>query len=159
MSADAGRPPTWIRAGVVLRSSEGFAAIERVRSGLTYFTLPGGGVEPGETSEEAAAREAYEELGVVVKIVGLVATVHFRENTQLYYLAELVSGEFGSGTGAEMDSPADSPAGSYRAVWIPQHQLAVRDLKPVAIAAALRAAIDPDSLMADWLARPTVFEE
>jgi 8-oxo-dGTP diphosphatase len=152
----SGKAPAWIRAGVVLRSPEGFAAIERVRGELAYFTLPGGRIEPGETAEEAAAREAYEELGVVVKIVGLVATVNFRESIQLYYLAEAVGGEFGTGTGEEMDSPAGSEAGTYRAVWVRPEQ---PDLKPQPIADALSATPDPDALLVDWLAQPVVFDE
>lgn len=156
MSGAAGSLSTWIRAGVVLRSSEGIAAIERIRGDLTYYVLPGGRLEPGETSEDAAQREAYEELGVVVKLVGLVATVHFRDNTQLYYLAEIVSGEFGTGTGEEMDSPADSPVGTYRAVWVPADQ---PDLKPQPIATALAATTDPDALLATWLTQPPVFDE
>ncbi|MEU0092032.1 NUDIX domain-containing protein [Kribbella sp. NPDC006257] len=152
----SGAASSWVRAGVILRSSAGIAAIERIRGGLVYFTLPGGRVEPGETAEEAAQREAYEELGVVVKLVGLVATVQFRENTQLYYLAEPVSGEFGTGAGEEMDSPADSPAGTYRAVWVPPGQ---PELKPAPIAAALSAGPDLDQLLATWLTQPPAFTE
>lgn len=29
-----------------------------------YFAIPGGGIEPGETLEDAVYREAYEELGI-----------------------------------------------------------------------------------------------
>jgi ADP-ribose pyrophosphatase YjhB (NUDIX family) len=146
----------WIRAGVVLRSPAGIAAIERIRGDLVYFTLPGGRVEPGETPEEAAQREAYEELGVVVKLLGLVATVNFRESTQLYYLADLVSGDFGTGTGEEMDSPANSPAGTYRAVWVPPTQ---PNLKPQPIAEALSSAPDLEALLASWLTEPVILDE
>jgi 8-oxo-dGTP pyrophosphatase MutT (NUDIX family) len=34
-----------------------------------FFTFPGGGVNPGESFEEAATREAFEEAGARVKIV------------------------------------------------------------------------------------------
>ena len=147
---------SWIRAGVVFLSADVIAAIERIRGDLVYFTLPGGRLEPGETPEEAARREAYEELGVVVKLVGLVATVNFHESIQLYYLAEIVSGEFGTGTGEEMDSPADSPAGTYRAVWVPPDQ---PELKPAPIADALSASPDLDQLLAAWLTQPPTFTE
>ena len=35
----------------------------------------------------------------------------------------MLGGEFGTGTGEEMDSPAESEAGSYRPVWLPLEQL------------------------------------
>ncbi len=34
------------------------------------FTLPGGVVEPGETLEQAALREMFEEVGVTARIIG-----------------------------------------------------------------------------------------
>ena len=148
-----------IRAGIVLMSGEGVAAIERVRDGMTYHVLPGGQVEDGESLPEAARREAHEELGVLVKIRGPVAVVHFGNSTQHYFLAELIGGEFGTGAGPEMESPAESEHGSYRAVWLPVRDLVVRRLKPEPIAAALAAAPDPEWLMDGWLETPTAFDE
>jgi 8-oxo-dGTP pyrophosphatase MutT (NUDIX family) len=148
-----------IRAGVVLRSLAGLAAIERVRDGMTYHVLPGGQVDPGETPAEAARREAHEELGLIVSVGGLLAMVHFDGSVQQYFLAEVLGGQFGTGTGEEMSSPSGSERGSYRAVWLSPDQLVVRDLRPRGIAAALQAAADPDRLLDGWLAAPVVIDE
>jgi 8-oxo-dGTP diphosphatase len=42
------------------------------------YTLPGGHLEKNETFQEALIREAREELGIVVELIGLVTI--YREN-------------------------------------------------------------------------------
>lgn len=60
------------RAAVILLNAAGeVALIERRRDGLHYFLFPGGAVETGETVEQAAVREAAEELGLRVAIARL----------------------------------------------------------------------------------------
>jgi len=86
------------------------ALIRRVRAGLTYYLFPGGGIENGETPEAAASREAHEELGLIVELERLFAVAHFGVSEQYYYLAHVVRGEFGTGTGTELVS--DAVAGS-----------------------------------------------
>lgn len=148
-----------IRAGIVLLSRHGVAAIERVRDGRTYHVLPGGQVEDGESLPEAARRETHEELGVLVKIRGLVAVVNFGTSTQHYFLAESIGGEFGAGDGPEMGSSAESEAGSYRAVWLPVGDLLAHELKPKPVASMLDNAPDPAWLLDGWLESPVVFDE
>ncbi|MEU4395541.1 NUDIX domain-containing protein [Kribbella sp. NPDC023855] len=148
-----------IRAGIVLPTTLGVAAIERVRDGITYYVLPGGQLEDGETPPEAAVRESHEELGLIVRVEDLVAVVNFRGSTQYYYRAEPLGGEFGTGAGEEMASPASSKAGSYRPVWLDPQQLAVLDVRPPAIAAALAATPDTARLLGDWARRPLVVDE
>ena len=114
------------RAGIVLIEDHKVALIERHRAGLDYFVFPGGGVEEGETLEQGAVREAMEELGVEVSLKQKVAVIHFYQSTQHYFLAERISGEFGSGIGEEY-SDADPDEGVYVPVWmrideLPQHE-------------------------------------
>lgn len=148
-----------IRAGVVLLTPDGVAAIERVREGRTYHVLPGAQVEDGESPAEAARREVYEELGLLVKIRNAVAVVHFGDSTQHYFTAEVIGGEFGTGDGAEFASAADSERGSYRAVWLPLPELSAHDLRPRPIAVALEGAPDPRWLLDGWTVTPVVIDE
>jgi len=113
------------RAGIVLIEDDKVALIERHRAGLDYFVFPGGGVDEGETPQQAAIREAMEELGVEVAIKQKVAVIHFGQSTQIYFLAERVGGEFGSGTGEEYTDadPNDPDEGIYIPVWMPIDEL------------------------------------
>ena len=133
-----------IRAGVVLIEDGKVALIERHRAGLDYFVFPGGGVDEGETSEQAAVREAMEELGVEVRIKQKVAVIHFDQSMQVYFLVERISGEFGSGTGEEFtDADPDDPfEGSYVAIWMPVQELSIREnVYPVAMAQLVVKAV------------------
>ena len=147
-----------IRAGVVLLTGDGLAAIERVRDGRTYHVLPGGQVEDGESPAEAARREVHEELGLLVKILDAVAVVHFGDSTQHYFTAEVIGGEFGTGDGPEY-SLGTTERGTYRPVWLPLPELTARDLRPGPIAAALEGAPDPWWLLDGWTVTPVVIDE
>ena len=62
-----------------------------------FYLLPGGKVEAGETDEQAAVREAMEEIGVGVSLKGLFTELleHSKVNNQMVrfklYNAELLS--------------------------------------------------------------------
>ncbi|MCS7011556.1 MAG: NUDIX domain-containing protein [Anaerolineales bacterium] len=128
------------RAAIILIQDDRVALIERHRQGLHYFTLPGGHVDEGETPEQAAVREAYEELGLHVIPIRLVAQIGWRGHWQYYYLGEIVGGEFGSGTGEEILTPHPEK-GSYHPVWMPISELPHQPVKPPEIVPLLLRAL------------------
>jgi 8-oxo-dGTP diphosphatase len=115
-----------IRAGIVLIQDGKVALIERHRAGLDYFVFPGGGTNEGETPEQAAIREAMEELGVEVAIKQKISEIQFGlKSRQVYFLAEQTGGEFGTGVGEEYtdSDPNDPDEGIYAPIWMPIDEL------------------------------------
>jgi 8-oxo-dGTP diphosphatase len=145
------------RAGIILIEDDKIALIERHRAGMDYFVFPGGGVDEGETPEQGAVREAFEELGIEVGIKKKVAIIHFDQSIQVYYLVEHVSGEFGTGTGEEFtDSDPDNPEeGIYIPIWMPINELPQHEkVFPESVAKLLLKA-----RTAGWPDEPVVFDE
>ena len=58
--------PVRHRATAIIRKDDKFLLFHRIKPGHDYFMFPGGGVEEGETVEEALKREVKEELKVSV---------------------------------------------------------------------------------------------
>ena len=54
------------------------------------WTIPGGNVESGESFEEAAIRETFEETGVKTKIVGLYKIFHFKHVNETRLVEEWI---------------------------------------------------------------------
>lgn len=117
-----------VRGAVVIVADGKVALIERVNDRGTYYVFPGGGVEPGETVRDAAIREAYEELGLTVRLGELLCIVHFADD-QYYFAAHVLAGTFGTGRGKELLA-ADSKSGSYRPVWLPLAEFAQHQVYP-----------------------------
>jgi 8-oxo-dGTP diphosphatase len=99
----AGRPP---RPGayVVVVSASWDVAVVRVGADVW---LPGGGIQPGETPEDAARREVLEETGLTVELVSGMGEAHEYHEVRgkpvhrlaHYFTARVVS----SGVGVEPD--------------------------------------------------------
>jgi 8-oxo-dGTP diphosphatase len=121
------------RAAIVLLQDDKIALVERYRAGLHYFTFPGGHVEPGEKPEQAAIREAKEELGLDISIQRLVAEIWWHNQPQYYYLVVAYGGKFGTGKGKEMHHPLPEK-GSYQPVWVSVQDLLDLSVLPRSLA-------------------------
>lgn len=88
----------FVVAGAIIKDGKVFAA-QRGASGKTAFKweFPGGKINPGETPEQALARELVEELSINVKVHELIySVVDEYEDVILHidtYKCSLLSGE------------------------------------------------------------------
>ncbi|WP_155591827.1 NUDIX hydrolase [Lysinibacillus cavernae] len=125
------------RSSVVIVENNMVALIRRERNGKVYYVFPGGGIKENEKPEDAARREALEELGVIVKVEECIAQVEFNGN-QYFFLSEIVGGEFGTGQGEEFtDKYKDR--GTYLPVWIGIEKMLSMDVKPQEVALKIQS--------------------
>ena len=115
-----------MRGAVVIIENNKVALIRREKAGRTYYVFPGGKQENGETTEQCAKREAFEELGVEVEIGELITQVPFN-GMQSYFYAKIIGGQFGTGQGEEF---TDTASGSYLPVWMELENLRALDVIP-----------------------------
>lgn len=120
------------RSSVILIENKKVALIKRIRDGSVYYVFPGGGIEKGETPEDAVKREAKEELGVEVKIIECLAEVEFN-GTQYFFLSEMIGGTFGTGQGEEY-TEGTRGRGEYLPIWVDIERLSSLDVKPKEVA-------------------------
>jgi len=63
--------PIRVRSAVLLLQGETVLLVRHRKGSQTYWLLPGGGVDFGETAPEAARREVAEETGLEVEVADL----------------------------------------------------------------------------------------
>lgn len=114
------------RGAAIIVQEGKIALIKRIREDETYYVFPGGGIEEGETPEEATKREIFEELGVHIKVEHLIAKVEYK-GTEYYFNADIVGGVFGSGKAEEFEM---KDRGIYIPLRLPIYELEKVNIKP-----------------------------
>lgn len=84
--------PRHTARGIVITGDK-LLLMERWRPGMHYFSIPGGGIEHGETAEECVRREILEETGVEVRVCRQVLEMRDGDVVHQIFLCEYVSGE------------------------------------------------------------------
>ncbi|MEV0887414.1 NUDIX domain-containing protein [Streptomyces microflavus] len=116
-------PPVRVRAGAIL-IRDGHLLLIRFQApdeDGPYYEIPGGGVEAGETPEEAAVRELREETGLFGSVGREVARVWKGGRYEHYFL---MTAEGRIGPPETLDTYGGTP------VWIPVAELPATPLWP-----------------------------
>lgn len=84
-----------ISMAIITAEGKALMIRRREREGKLLWAFPGGGIEPGETAEQAAVRETLEEVALEVKAVRVLGDrVHPQTGRHMTYVAcELLDGE------------------------------------------------------------------
>ena len=70
-----------VRAVSIVVNNDTILLIHRKSDGKDYYTFPGGGVETGETLEQAVVRELYEETSLRAEIDKLLYIHEYDDNS------------------------------------------------------------------------------
>ncbi len=102
------------------------------QKGLFVWGLPGGGMEPGETQEETAHREAFEETGLKIRLMPTKFKRNF-EDSPVYKRAVTFIAVPVDGIAVLGEEPEEEMKDYYALTGIKWQDLSDRDLTPLAI--------------------------
>jgi 8-oxo-dGTP diphosphatase len=79
---------------MAIMANDQILLVRQTYRGQLVWTLPGGGIEPGETPAEAAVRETKEEVNLDVKVLRLLYQGPRLSGEGMYYcyLGQIISG-------------------------------------------------------------------
>jgi 8-oxo-dGTP diphosphatase len=127
------------RSAVLVIRDQSVLLIERIKAGRPpYYVLPGGGIETGETPEEAAKREMKEELGVEVSVSARELDVQQKDRKTWILRAILRS----KNEPAWQEDQLQTSDNCYRAVWLPISHLNSSEVYPASAAEVARKFSD-----------------
>jgi 8-oxo-dGTP diphosphatase len=132
-----------IRPATIVIKDENVLLVSSKYQDEEFYLFPGGGMEFGETIEEAAVRETFEETGVKVKIKDLFHVNEYiyaddwnKRSVSIFFLAEVV----------EILEPTTDDKGKIKEIrWIKLSELDNYDVKPKRIANMLKLSSNLDN--------------
>jgi 8-oxo-dGTP diphosphatase len=124
-------------AGIVIVNHQ-LLVMFRKKAGVVYYTFPGGMVEAGETTQQAALREIHEETTIHVTCNKLAYQLNIMHETQTapyleyFYHCTYISGEAHLPKNS-IEYIRMNPQNYYEPMWIDLTKLAEINLYPIEI--------------------------
>lgn len=122
------------RAVAIVQRGREVLVVKRHYRGRDYAVLPGGSVEPGESFEEAAVRELFEESSLRARVAGQVLAGEHNGREARYFLMADVTGTPQLGV-PELEDHC--PENSFELVWVASADLEPLGLHPAHLCADL----------------------
>ena len=114
-------------AGIIIQDGK-ILLLHRQKAGRVYYIIPGGGIEKGETPEQAAKREIKEETNLDVEIDKLICKIIGGYGyPEYFFLAKNIQGEAQLG-GEEFEKNCEE--NHYAIAWTPLDKLKEINLLP-----------------------------
>ena len=139
-----------IRAAAIVIRDTKILLMHRIKDGLEYYVLPGGGVEENETVEQAVLREVAEETTLTISTEKLLYVHKYTQSTQYFYQCKYISGtpQLAANSEELLESSAEN---FFEPLWMETAQvknlllypLEIRDWLIADIAASFSAATFP----------------
>lgn len=128
-------------ARAIVLNNDALLVIKRNKHGKQYSVLPGGGIEDGESAQQACERELLEEASIKGKAIKLVYEIEHEYGMTLYFLTSYISGT----PKLDPNSPeyTDNKVGqnTYTPVWVPLTDLSREPFFEESLIALQRAGV------------------
>ena len=114
-------------AGVIIKDGK-ILLLHRQKAGKVYYVIPGGGLEAGETPQQAAIREIKEETNLDVEIDELIFEfIGVYKYPEYFFTVKNIQGEARLG-GEELEKNCEE--NHYAIAWIELEKLSEINLLP-----------------------------
>lgn len=132
------------RAAAIIIHQEQILLLHRKKHSSIYYVFPGGTVEAGESTEQAAAREVLEETSIHVAINALVYQMDivsdYAIKHEFFYVAQYLSGTPQLQPDS-IEAVRSSATNSYQPMWVPLAQVPELTLFPIEIKELLLSSL------------------